>query len=125
MKQPEEMNKDRSMKIADNELRNVLEKSEVEAVLKWWGRWRTEVGWKRLSRILTTYSKEFKTPYKKEVKEVLTCKKCNSLIEEKLSDNEEFDFMNRCTNSNCEEHKWHHCYESDLLSYYEFKKEKI
>ena len=58
MKQPEEMNKDRSMKIADNELRNVLEKSEVEAVLKWWGRWRTEVGWKRLSRILTTYSKE-------------------------------------------------------------------
>jgi hypothetical protein len=57
IKQGEEANKDRLMKIADNELR-YLDKEETARFIAWWGRWRTEVGWKRLSRVMTTYAKE-------------------------------------------------------------------
>lgn len=62
----EEQNKDRLMKIADNELRD-LDKEQVSEFINWWGNWRTEVGWKRMSRILTTYAKEIKKKnYKKD-----------------------------------------------------------
>jgi len=66
LKQPEEANKDRLMKIADNELRD-LDKEQVARFIAWWGKWRTEVGWKRMSRVLTTYAKELqKKGYQKE-----------------------------------------------------------
>ncbi len=72
IKQPEETNKDRLMKIADNELRELIDKKEAERFIRWWLRWRTEVGWKRLSRLLTTYSKEFKIPCDPNSKKIET-----------------------------------------------------
>ena len=65
-KQPEEMNKDRLARIANNELRSFVEKEQAEPFMRWWLRWRTEVGWRRMSKLLTVYSKEFQIPYVKE-----------------------------------------------------------
>jgi hypothetical protein len=68
----EEQTKDRLMKIADNELRD-LDKEQVEKFILWWGKWKNSVGWKRLARVLTNYAKEVqKTGYKKEEIEKLT-----------------------------------------------------
>jgi len=58
-KNPEEMNKDREARIADNAIRD-LPQEEVIKVLRWWGRFRSSVGWRRLSRIMTTYAKEIR-----------------------------------------------------------------
>lgn len=63
--QVEESNKDRKAIIADNALRDIP-KDEVIKVLKWWDRFRGEVGWRRLSKVMTTYAKEFRAPYQKE-----------------------------------------------------------
>jgi hypothetical protein len=46
------------------------------------------------------------------------CKSCNSTVEEGPSDNDMFDYMNRCTNDNCIEHKWHYCGDIEFLDYY-------
>ena len=65
LKQGEEANKDRLMKIAENELR-YIGKEETKRVATWWDKHRTDVGWKRLARVLTTYGKEFRIPYTKD-----------------------------------------------------------
>lgn len=69
IKQGEEANKDRLMKIADNELR-YIGKEETKRVAMWWDKHRTSVGWKRLARVLTTYGKEFRIPYSKDSKDL-------------------------------------------------------
>ena len=61
--QPEESNKNRLALIADNELRGLLTKEEAAPFMKWWGQHRTEVGWKRLAKLLTVYAKEFQQTY--------------------------------------------------------------
>lgn len=62
----EEQTKDRLMKIADNELRD-LDKEQSARFIVWWNKWRNEVGWKRMARVLTTYAKEIhKHGYKEE-----------------------------------------------------------
>ena len=55
MKQTEEANKDRLAQIADNELRNLISRVQADPIMKWWDKWRTEIGWRRLSKLLTTY----------------------------------------------------------------------
>lgn len=63
--QVEESNKNREAIIADNALRNLPEE-EVIKVLRWWDRFRGGVGWRRLSKVMTAYAKEFRAPYQKE-----------------------------------------------------------
>lgn len=48
------------------------------------------------------------------------CEKCGCLIVE-TSSNKLFDYMNTCTNPNCENFGWHHCYDIDFLEYYGHK----
>ena len=45
------------------------------------------------------------------------CKTCGSSVEEGRS-NENFDYMNRCTNPECIHHEWHHIYDTDKEDYY-------
>lgn len=63
--QVEESNKNREAIIADNALRDLPEE-EVIKVLKWWDRFRGSVGWRRMSKVMTAYAKEFRAPYVKE-----------------------------------------------------------
>ena len=69
--QAEESNKNRLAIIADNELRELIDRDQAARFMKWWDKWRAEVGWRRMSKLLTIYSKEFRTPYVKEIKEDL------------------------------------------------------
>ena len=46
-------------------------------------------------------------------------KSCGSEVIEKPSD--EKDYMNRCTNVFCKNHKWHHIYDTEKLDYYRHK----
>jgi hypothetical protein len=46
------------------------------------------------------------------------CNLCGSKVEEGPSDNNEFDYMNRCINVECVEHKWHYCGDIEFLDYY-------
>lgn len=57
IKTKEQAKKDNLMKQADKELRS-FKKEEITDVMNWWGKWRVSVGWRRLSRVLTTYAKE-------------------------------------------------------------------
>jgi len=71
IKKGEEAAKDRLMKIADNELRD-LDKEQVARFIIWWGKWRNDVGWKRLARILTNYAREIqKNGYPEKRQEAL------------------------------------------------------
>jgi hypothetical protein len=45
------------------------------------------------------------------------CNKCGCSIEETSSDGIH-DYKNRCSNQECEEYKWHECYDNEELSYY-------
>jgi hypothetical protein len=47
------------------------------------------------------------------------CKICGSDVIETGSTESDQDYMNRCTNSECKEHKWHHCGDMEELDYYE------
>lgn len=47
------------------------------------------------------------------------CKKCNSVVIEKGSIDEKYDYMNMCLNVSCSEHKLHYCYDDEFLDYYE------
>lgn len=49
------------------------------------------------------------------------CKLCGSIVEEGPS-NRDFDYMNRCTNKDCINHIWHHCYDVEFLDYYIHKR---
>jgi len=64
--QVEESNKNREAIIADNALRNLPEE-EVIKVLRWWDRFRGGVGWRRLSKVMTAYAKELRSPYQKDM----------------------------------------------------------
>lgn len=45
------------------------------------------------------------------------CKTCGSSVEEGSSD-EDYDYMNRCTNPECIHHEWHHNYDIEFQDYY-------
>lgn len=52
------------------------------------------------------------------------CKKCDSDVEEgsdKITGIR--DYQNRCTNTKCEEHKWHFVFDNEFLDYYIHKQE--
>jgi hypothetical protein len=46
------------------------------------------------------------------------CKKCSSIVEEQESTTNDADFMNRCSNQNCENYKWHYVNVNEFLDYY-------
>ena len=51
------------------------------------------------------------------------CKKCGSLVIETSNCLEkDGDYMNTCTNPECENFKWHACCDDEELDYYEHKK---
>jgi hypothetical protein len=50
------------------------------------------------------------------------CKSCGSTVVECSTEIDEGDYMNRCTNKDCEEHYWHGCADDEFLEYYEHKK---
>ncbi len=50
------------------------------------------------------------------------CKTCGSMVEEGSSDKDDYDYMNRCTNVLCENHKWHYCYDTVFMDYYDHKR---
>ena len=47
------------------------------------------------------------------------CKTCGWEVEEESSEDGIHDYQNRCKNPACIEHKWHYCYDSEFLEYYE------
>lgn len=49
------------------------------------------------------------------------CNLCNSIVEEGSSTDRIYDYMNRCTNSDCVEHRWHYTYDTEFLDYYKHK----
>ena len=51
------------------------------------------------------------------------CKKCGSVVEEGSNMTDlDGDYMNRCTNPECENHIWHACADDESLDYYIHKR---
>jgi hypothetical protein len=48
------------------------------------------------------------------------CKSCGAVVEEGGA-SELKDYMNRCTNKECEHHVWHHVYDDEFADYYHHK----
>ena len=49
------------------------------------------------------------------------CNLCGSIVEEGASDQADSDYMNRCTNESCIEHKWHYCGDIEFPNYYKHR----
>jgi hypothetical protein len=53
-----------------------------------------------------------------------TCMACGSDVIE-MPDTGDKDYMNMCTNRNCEHFYWHQCDDCEMLNYYTHSREEI